>query len=149
MLDSLNSLIQRELDKLITEVNSYQNESALWLTEDHINNSGGNLALHICGNLQHFIGAILGKTGYIRQRDQEFQQNNVSKLDLIKEIQITSQVIGQVFGQLDPDTVKSNYPIDVFGKEVTTEFFILHLTSHLSYHLGQINYHRRLLDKTL
>lgn len=148
MTSSLITLFERDLNKLIEELRSYQNESSLWLIEEGISNSGGNLALHICGNLQHFVGAILGNTGYIRERDLEFTQKNIPLSNLVEEIQKTSDVIKNTLGKLDVSETMANYPVDVFKKAMTTEFFLLHLSTHLNYHFGQINYHRRLLDKS-
>lgn len=146
MTSSLIALFERDLNKLIKELESYQNESNLWLIDKGIANSGGNLALHICGNLQHFVGAILGNTGYVRHRDEEFDQKDIPLVELIKEIQKTNDVIKNTLGKVSTSQTMSNYPVDVFKKAMTTEFFLLHLSAHLSYHLGQINYHRRLLD---
>ncbi len=147
MTDSLNEIIQRDLSKLIKEVNSYQDEAALWLTAPSISNSAGSLTLHICGNLQHFIGAVLGNTEYIRQRDQEFERKNIPISVLINDIQTTSEAVKDTLDKLSTEQLQATYPINAFKKEMTTEYFLLHLSSHLSYHLGQVNYHRRLLDK--
>ena len=146
MIQSLTTIFERDLNKLIKEVNTYQNESVLWSFEESISNSAGNLVLHICGNLQHFIGAVLGNSGYIREREQEFARKDVSIEDMLKEIETTIEIVRSTLLKLDVNSLTSNYPINVFKKEMTTEFFLLHLTTHLSYHLGQINYHRRLLD---
>ena len=149
MQQSLLSLFNRDLNQLIKEVNGYQNKSSLWAVESPIANSGGNLVLHICGNLQHFVGAVLGKSGYVRQREQEFECSNIAVADLIIEINTTLEVVKSTFDKLTADIIQSNYPVNVFGKEMTTEYFLLHLSTHLNYHLGQVNYHRRLLDKPL
>lgn len=147
MTESLATIIERDLIKLSKEVSAYQNYSTLWTVEQSISNSGGNLALHICGNLQYFIGAVLGNSGYIRERDQEFARENVPIADLLKVIESTIEVVKSTLQQLGANVLESKYPINVFKKEMTTEFFLLHLITHLSYHLGQINYHRRLLDR--
>ena len=146
MIDSLIAIFERDLNKLIKQLEMYSSESALWKVDGTISNSGGTLALHICGNLQHFIGATLGNSGYIRQRDLEFSRRDVSLSEMLEEINTTSNIVKQTLENLDHNKLSENYPINVFGKEMTTEFFLLHLTTHLSYHLGQVNYHRRLLD---
>ena len=146
MIHPLITIFERDLNKLSQEISTYQNQSALWMIERSISNSAGNLTLHICGNLQHFIGAVLGNSGYIRERDQEFVHKNVLIEDLLKEIEVTIAVVKSTLHKLDINSLESKYPINVFKKEMTTEFFLLHLTTHLSYHLGQINYHRRILD---
>ena len=72
MLQTLSSFFRKDLSKLIGEIDLYKNETDLWKIKDGISNSGGNLTLHLIGNLNHFIGATLGNTGYVRERDKEF-----------------------------------------------------------------------------
>lgn len=146
-IKALNELFERDLDKLTMELMAYQNEERLWVTDAQIANCGGNLILHLCGNLQHFIGAVLGETGYVRQRDQEFNRKYVSKLDLQNGIDETKRAVLETLEGLNEDVLEKEYPIRVFSDEpMTALFFLIHLESHLNYHLGQINYHRRLLD---
>jgi uncharacterized damage-inducible protein DinB len=145
-LDTFEALFQRELDKLKQEIASYADEKSLWIVEQQIANSAGNLCLHLIGNLNAFIGATLGKTGYIRQRAQEFSTKDVPRDVLIKQIEATQQTVAQTLQQLDPTTLSEPYPLEVFGEPMTTHFFLTHLVAHLTYHLGQINYHRRMLD---
>ena len=140
----LSQLYQRDLDKLKIEVGQYASDEQLWTVPDGISNSGGNLALHLVGNLKHFIGAVLGKSGYVRDRDAEFGSKNVSKDDLITAIDETSEVVTSTLANLTDDNIAAVYPIEVFGHPMTTEAFLIHLSTHLNYHLGQINYHRRL-----
>ena len=144
---ALVELFKRDLDVLNKEISLYSDESKLWLISRDIKNSAGNLCLHICGNLQHFIGAVLGNSGYVRDRDAEFGKKNVSKDELLDSIVTTNDVIARVLESLSEDQLTRDYPIDLFKKKMTTSFFLIHLHSHLNYHLGQINYHRRLLDK--
>jgi uncharacterized damage-inducible protein DinB len=142
----LNSIIKRDLLKLKTEIESYKDESTLWRIEKRIANSGGNLCLHLIGNLNTYIGAILGQTGYVRDRDAEFSLKNIPSKELIQKIEDTIQVIDRVLPTLTPEQLEKEYPIIVLKEPTTTEFFLVHLAAHLTYHLGQINYHRRLLD---
>lgn len=104
------------------------------------------MCLHICGNLKHFIGEILGKTGYVRNRDSEFSDKNISKEKLIENIDETISVVKNTLEKMTEKDFEKNYPENVIMNEMTTGFFLIHLHSHLNYHLGQINYHRRLLD---
>lgn len=142
----LNSIIKRELLKLKIEIESYKDESNLWRIEKNIANPAGNLCLHLVGNLNTYIGALLGQTGYIRDRDAEFSLKNIPRKELIQKIEDTIQVIDQVLPMLTPEQLEREYPIIVLKEPTSTEFFLVHLASHLTYHLGQINYHRRLLD---
>ncbi len=144
--DVLNSIIKRELLKLKIELESYKDESNLWRIEMNIANSGGNLCLHLIGNLNTYIGAILGQTGYVRDRDAEFSLKNISRKELLQKIEETILVVDQVLPTLTPEQLEREYPIIVLKEPTSTEFFLVHLATHLTYHLGQINYHRRLID---
>jgi uncharacterized damage-inducible protein DinB len=147
MILTLIKLFERDLEKLKTEIVSYKNGKKLWETAGDVKNSAGNLSLHICGNLQYYIGAVFGKSGYVRQRDLEFSRKNVPLEELVREIELTLQIIQKTLTATEEEQLHEKYPIDVFGYEMTAEFFLIHLTTHINYHLGQINYHRRLLDK--
>ena len=146
MTSSISKVMLRHLDQLKKEMNAYIVEDDIWIKTMDIPNSAGNLCLHICGNLQHFIGAILGNSGYVRQRDDEFSLQDVPLKELLLEIDVTRDVVKRTLEALPEESVKNNYPLEVFGEPMTTEYFLVHLTSHLSYHLGQVNYHRRLLS---
>lgn len=146
MLQNLQSIYQRDLAKLKKEILAYQDEQNLWRIDKNITNCGGNLCLHLVGNLNHFIGAYLGNTGYVRQRSLEFSLKDVPRATLIEQIEATAIMIDQTLQQLTEADLAKEYPIIVFKEKMTTGWFLMHLTTHLTYHLGQINYHRRLLD---
>ena len=143
---TLAVIFERELNKLIAEINLYKNEESLWIIKDGISNSAGNLCLHLTGNLNHFIGATLGNTGYIRQRDDEFSLKNIPRKDLILNIENCIHTINAILNNLPEAELEKDFPLEVFGGKIKTEFMLVHLATHLSYHLGQINYHRRLLS---
>jgi uncharacterized damage-inducible protein DinB len=146
LTQTLLQLFQRDLEKLKTEISSFKDEKNIWELSGDIKNSAGNLCLHLCGNLQHFIGAVLGNSGYIRNRDAEFTRKDVPIRELVAEIELTIKVVEKTLKELEEEILQKTYPINVLGFEMTTEFFLTHLTTHLNYHLGQINYHKRLLD---
>jgi len=146
MKNILIQLFERDLEKLKTEITSYKDEKKMWEVTGDISNSAGNLCLHICGNLQHFIGSVLGISGYKRDRDSEFSRKNIPMDEMIRKIDHTIFTVNKTLNELDVNRLDEIYPINVFGKEMTTAFFLVHLTTHLNYHLGQINYHRRVLD---
>lgn len=145
MNDSINAVMQRHLKQLKKEINGYANEDDLWKLDGEILNSTGTLCLHLCGNLQYFVGAVLGQSNYIRERDKEFSLRDIPADDLLTLIDTTMEVVSKTLNNLSEETLKGDYPQQIFGEPMTTEFFLIHLTSHLGYHLGQINYHRRLL----
>ncbi|MBT8244713.1 MAG: DinB family protein [Winogradskyella sp.] len=146
MLQSLIKLFNRDINAIKIELTSYKNESVIWVVDKDISNCAGNLTLHLIGNLNHFIGATLGNTDYVRQRDLEFFQKNVSVAKLIKMLEATKVEIENTLLKLKPSDLQKVYRRNPFEDYMTTEYFLLHLKSHLAYHLGQINYHRRLLD---
>ncbi|WP_353777634.1 DinB family protein [Winogradskyella sp. 3972H.M.0a.05] len=144
--DTLIKLFTRDLNKLKTELESYKDEANMWLVPEGISNCAGNLGLHIVGNLKHFIGAQLGDTGYIRQRDLEFSLKDVPRQEILKQIDETIVDVTTALEKLPEADLQEEYRRNPFEDYMTTEYFLVHLIMHLSYHLGQINYHRRLLE---
>ncbi|GGF24907.1 DUF1572 family protein [Flavobacterium limi] len=146
LTEILRSLFNRDLNKLKEEIESYQTESQLWIVDKNIANSAGNLCLHLIGNLNTYIGAALGKTGYIRNRPLEFSAKDVLKAELISKIEKTILMVNDTLDILTAADLEAIYPSEFLEREEVTGFFLVHLSTHLTYHLGQINYHRRLLD---
>ncbi len=146
LTEALIKLFNRDLAKLKAEIQLYKKESNLWIADKTVSNSAGNLALHLVGNLNHFIGAVLGNTGYVRQRDLEFSLKNVPVAEVLKQIDDTIVVIENTLSKLSQQDLQKEYRRNPFEDYMTTEYFLMHLAMHLAYHLGQINYHRRLLD---
>lgn len=142
----LTTLITRDLQKLKSELELYQQEASIWKVEKNIANSAGNLCLHLVGNLNAYVGAILGKTGYVRDRDAEFALKNIPRKELIQKIEATIEMIQNVLPTVHADALAAEYPVLVLKEKTTTEYFLIHLAVHLGYHLGQVNYHRRLID---
>lgn len=145
-MNSFKQLYLNFLNSLKDEISLYKDPGKIWLLSGSISNTPGNLCLHICGNLNHFFGAVIGNTGYIRERDQEFSIKNLCREELISTIEETKIMIAKIFDELKPDDINKIYPVNKFGENVTYGFIFSRLVSHLSYHLGQINYHRRLTD---
>lgn len=142
--DTLVEIFERDLLQLKTEIESYESEEKLWIVKAGINNSAGNLCLHLCGNLKHFIGSILGHSGYVRNRDAEFEFKDIPRHALIADIESTIEIVVKSLSNISELDLFKKFPVDKHGKIVTTDFMLIHLLGHLSYHLGQINYHRRL-----
>lgn len=144
-VEAIKLILLRDLTNLEGEIKAYHNQAELWSLKGDIKNTAGNLTLHICGNLQHFIGSVIGEDGYLRQREDEFGKKNLSAEELLSEIKSTKQSVEKAMDRISDDQLEEYYPIEVFGKPMTFSYFLIHLTGHLMYHLGQINYHRRLL----
>lgn len=144
--DILLEFFERELLKLKEEISLYERETTIWEIRPGIANSSGNLCLHLLGNLRHFIGAVLGNTGYVRNRDEEFIMKNVPRSELLHGIEETILMIKNTLHDLSEEDFDKNYPLEKHGKQITTRYMLLHLLTHLNYHLGQVNYHRRLFS---
>ena len=148
--NAIGKIFERELNKLAEEIKLYNPEENIWKLHGDIKNSGGNLCLHICGNLQHFIGNVLGNSGYVRNRDKEFSDKNIPVAELLKEIETTKKIVVKTLQSIpdeDLDKEYTDFPSHFLGTEdMTIFYFLAHLISHLGYHTGQINYHRRLIS---
>jgi len=144
--NELIRFFENDLDKVIAELNLYSKEENIWIIEKNISNSAGNLSLHLIGNLHTFIGKEIGLTNYIRKRELEFSQKDVSRDILINSIHETKVMIRKSLRSISDEDLKKDYPIMKFINAETTEYLLVHLLKHLNYHLGQINYHRRLID---
>lgn len=140
-------LYERDLDRLKAEIESFENEANLWCKEGAVTNTAGNLCLHLTGNLRHFVGLHVGNVPYERDREGEFSNTDIPRSELIAEIVATKQIVSDAISALTEEDLHEDFPIE-FGKgRPTMSYMLIHLASHLGYHLGQINYHRRLLDK--
>ena len=146
LIDTLKMILSRDLMKLKAEIELYKNEKNIWLIDKDIANSAGNLCLHLIGNLNTYIGKEIGKTNYVRDRDLEFAQKDVARTELVKNIDATAIVVQDALNKMKEEELDKEYPLLVFDKKTSTEYFLVHLVAHFSYHLGQVNYHRRLLD---
>jgi uncharacterized damage-inducible protein DinB len=144
---TLKILFTRDLNRLRNEIEQYENEENLWKAEGLIANSAGNLCLHLVGNLNTYIGKEIGNINYVRNRELEFSAKNVSRKELLGKIDHTIEVVNTSLDNLDESSLAQEYPVLVFHQKTSTEYLLVHLATHLAYHLGQINYHRRLIDK--
>ncbi|HEX5724110.1 MAG TPA: DUF664 domain-containing protein [Longimicrobiaceae bacterium] len=141
---ALLHVLTRELRALRRQVEAYPDDESPWRMLPGISNPGGTLALHLSGNLRHFVGALLGGSGYVRDRDAEFSTRSLTRRELTERIDATlAEVTAALDGrELEPD---ADFPGPVMGMAVRTDEFLLHLAAHLAYHLGQVDYHRRIV----
>ncbi len=145
MKSTFITLYERDINKLIEEINLYEDEKDLWKIKNGILNSAGTLTLHLIGNLNHFIGAALGNTGYVRDRDKEFSDKDIPAATLIEELKKTSSVIKVTLANLKDEDLAKDFPLPINNIISSTEFILTFLVAHFNYHLGQINYHRRMI----
>ena len=144
---ALLTLFRRELGAVRREVEAYPDDESLWKAVPGVPNTGGTLALHLAGNLQHFFGSILGKDGYVRDRDGEFGRRDVSRAELLRELDAAQASIEKTLSQMDDMDLQLPYPEPIAKRKVNTGLWLAHLAVHLGYHLGQLDYHRRAATK--
>lgn len=138
-------LFRRDLRCLIREVELFPDDVTLWRTVPGIANSAGNVALHVAGNLQHFVGAVLGATGYVRQREREFAQRAGSRASVRVDLEATVAAVEAGLAALTAEVQAATFPAPVGPYRPTTGIFLMHLATHLAFHLGQVGYLRRAL----
>ena len=142
-LSKLKLIMIRELRAVKRELEAYPDDASVWRVIPGTPNTGGTLALHLAGNIQHFFGSILGRDGYVRNRDAEFARRDVGRSELLAGLDAAAASIERTLATLDDAALQRPYPEPIAKRAVNTEMFLLHLASHLAYHLGQIDYHRR------
>lgn len=141
----LTKLLIRDLEGFGRELARFPGEADLWRLAPGVANSAGTLALHVSGNLQHFIGAVLGGSGYRRDRAREFSARDVPRADLLEELARTAASVVAVVPGLTDEALAAPYPERVGGVAMVTGQLLLHLEAHLAFHLGQAGYLRRVL----
>lgn len=146
----VEAMLLRELAAVRRSVEAYPDDRSLWALPAGLPNAGGTLVLHVAGNLQHYVGARLGGTGYRRDRDAEFSRRDVPRAALLEEIDAASAAVERTLRTLPESALSRPYPEPVAGLVPTTGDFLVHLAAHLAYHLGQLDYHRRVVtgDRT-
>lgn len=137
------------IDQLKAEIEAYVNEEYMYKVLPGTTNSGGNLAMHLVGNLKHFYGSVLLEDGYERNREFEFG-GKMSKADLLTGLAEAKITVLDFFESASDASFEETYPIKFLGRDITNGYAYLQFLSHFAYHLGQINYHRRyFLEATL
>lgn len=139
----LAALFARDLARLLQELEAFPDSASLWHTASGMTNAAGTLALHLEGNLREYIGRQLGHVDYTRDRPLEFSKRGLEQQDLIARIEAVREMVPRVIGSLSDQVLAATYPEQVLGVPMTTRQFLIHLSGHLDYHLGQIDYLRR------
>lgn len=145
MTDDIRRLIVRELSAFAREVEMFPDDESLFRTLPGVTNSAGNLALHVCGNLKHFVGAVLGGTGYVRNREAEFQARSGRREDVARELRETAAIVRETLDRLPGEALDKPYPQPVANLQLPCGLFLTHLAVHLAFHLGQAGYLRRVV----
>ena len=141
--DNVGRLLLRDLQAVRREIEHYPHDDGPWQAVPGLTNSGGTLVLHLAGNLQHFLGAVLHQNGYVRNRDVEFMKRGVSRAELIREVEVTADTVTKALSALQASQLQGLFPQEFNNTRIPTDIFLMHLATHLTYHLGQIDYHRR------
>jgi hypothetical protein len=147
IVQTLKTIFKRDLNRLKQEIQLYPNESQIWKIQKGITNSAGNLCLHLVGNLNTYIGNTYGNSNYVRNRELEFSLKDIPRSELIHQIEQTILVVDHALDNLSEKELLMEFPVLVFETTTSNEFMLIHLTTHLTFHLGQINYHRRLVGE--
>lgn len=142
-IEHIHHIMVRELRGMKNELLAYEDEGDIRRSVPGLPNTAGTIALHVAGNLQHFVGAQLGKSGYVRDRDAEFGRREVSVAEIVDELDKTIAALDATFARLEEKAMDRPFPQEIAGVRPTVGEFLVHLVAHLAYHLGQIDYHRR------
>jgi hypothetical protein len=147
LVESVAAILDRDLQALGREVEAYPDDGTLWQLPEGVTNSGGTLVLHLTGNIQHYLGARLADTGFVRDRPAEFSARGVSRVALVRQIEAARSAVRSAAGKLTGEALELDFPEVVGGMRVATGDYLIHLVSHFGYHLGQVDYHRRLVTR--
>jgi uncharacterized damage-inducible protein DinB len=145
VLPAIAALLDRDLRTLRREVEAYPDDASLWRGAPGIANVGGTLVLHLTGNLQHYLGARLGGTGYVRDRNAEFSRRNVARPELLREIEAARAAVRSAVSKISERELTGEFPETVGASRVQIGEYLMHLSTHFAYHLGQLDYHRRMV----
>ncbi|MFC4454283.1 DinB family protein [Deinococcus sonorensis] len=148
LLNELHRLYLRELATLERELDLYPDDASVWTILPGMPNSAGTLFLHLAGSVQHFFGAVLGQTGYVRNREAEFGRRDVTREELHRELMGARNGLTAAFHRLTEDDLEQMFPVRFADVDLSSRLTLLQFLSHLAYHLGQIDYHRRVVTQS-
>ncbi|HEX4963189.1 MAG TPA: DinB family protein [Thermoanaerobaculia bacterium] len=145
LISDLRRIVLRDIDTVRREIELYPDDESVWREVPGLPNAGGTLVLHLAGNLRHYFGAVLGRSGYVRDRPAEFATRGVPRQELVALIAAAHAEVGEALSHLDPALLDEPFPEPVRGVTFPSGLFFLHMAVHLTYHLGQLDYHRRMV----
>jgi len=127
-----------ELRDAVRDLTGPLTDRELWTRPTEPGNSIGHLILHLTGNLQHFVGAQLGKTGYVRDREREFTESAPPPRDqLLAGLDDAVATCRRVVSGLTEEQLQAPHPDARFGSVFKT---LVHLVGHFAIHRGQMTY---------
>ena len=141
----LADLFARDIARLVQELKAFPDTASVWKTVPGVSNAAGTLALHLEGNLREYIGRQLGQIDFVRDRPWEFTARGLDRDDLIARIETVHEAIPPIIAHLSDEQLEARFPENVLGRPLTTRQFLVHLNGHLNYHLGQVDYLRRVV----
>jgi uncharacterized damage-inducible protein DinB len=144
-ISDLRRILLRDLDTLADQIRAYPREEQIWEAPEGLRNTAGTLALHLAGNIRHYIGAVLGDSDYVRDRPAEFGDRDVGRDEILARIAAARADVEETLANLEPRRLAEPFPVEVGGVTLPTGRQILHLVTHFAYHLGQLDYHRRVV----
>ena len=145
LIPIIQAMLLREMAAVQRSVQAYPDDASVWAQPDGVPNAGGTLVLHLAGNLQHYVGAVLGGNGYVRDRAAEFSRRDVPRAALLAEVAAALSAVERTLPTLREESLSQPYSEKIGGRVLTIETFLVHLATHLAYHLGQLDYHRRVV----
>ena len=145
LLRDVAAIFDRDLRALARQLDAYPDERDLWQVPPGVLNSAGTLALHLTGNVQHYLGAVFGGTGYRRDRAAEFAERGVPRAELHRRIEAARAAVQSAAGRAGDVPLAGDFAEVVGGVRVAAGEYLVHLATHFAYHLGQVDYHRRMV----
>ena len=141
----ISTLLVRELEGFRREIALFPDDESIWRVTPGVTNSAANLALHVAGNLQHFVGTCLAGGAYVRHRDAEFSTRGATRAEVDRQLQAAVDAVATGLDGLDDASLQrpmSGAPNRMVAR---TDMFLLHLVAHTAFHLGQAGYIRRVV----
>jgi len=145
MTGDLARVLTRELEGFERELMLFPDEASVWRTAPGVTNPAGTLALHVAGNLQHYVGAVLGGSGYVRDRTAEFSRRDVPRAEIVAELRAAVRAVESTLPHLPVARLDEPYRETMTGMVMPAGRFLLHLCTHAAHHLGQVGYLRRIV----
>jgi hypothetical protein len=138
-------MIHAQIHELTAALSSEQ----LWVRPYDYGNSIGNLILHLTGNLNYYIGARIGGSGYVRHRDLEFSDSGQTKDALLKNFDQAIEIVLATLAKQSNDDWSAPFSAETLPECKTRFAAIVSCAGHAYHHVGQIIYlQRELIGKS-